>query len=246
MSNKSKPYIAILAAAVSTLFLSTAEAQYYGGVSLSGTSDVARGSAFGGAIAPQSKLFEPKFSGFNGGQMPSELLSLVAKPDSKSGVSGLNLSASPSLGFKLGYRFNPYLALEARYASVNPIRQDANLFSGDARFAASSLQSTGLDLVGNFALAQKLSLQGRTGFRSERGQHNELVSRQFGDGGFANVANIASTTTFGVVGLSLNYNLSQSLGLRFEVERSRKFFNDKFAYEPDNASNVSFGVLWRF
>ena len=47
----------------------------------------------------------------------------------------------------------------------------------------------------------------------------------------------------GALGVGVQYNFNSSLGLRFEVERSRKFFSDR---GNNDAENVMFGIHWRF
>jgi hypothetical protein len=194
----------------------TAHAQYYGGVSLGATS-----GASGFISAARSTGFGVDGDAFT----PTALLTILP-------ATGLQLSNEPSLGMKLGYRFNPYVALESRYitSASSSFGRDVAQFSHFSK-ATRREQSIGLDLVGNVSLMKKLSLEGRAGLRSETTL-------------FSNAYTSALPTTSGVMGLSLNYNVNSSLGLRFEVERSRKFFNERFAGEADSA--VSFGVLWRF
>ena len=207
LSSRYSPYIALVASVVCA---TTAHAQYYGGVSLGATS-----SASGFISAARATGFGADGDVFT----PTALLTILP-------ATGLRLSSEPSVGMKLGYRFNPYVVLESRYLTSN-----ASSFGRDFSSAAHREQSIGLDLVGNVSLMKKLSLEGRAGLRSES---------QF----FSHAITSALPTTSGVMGLSLNYNVNSSLGLRFEVERSRKFFNERFAGEADSA--VSFGVLWRF
>ncbi len=217
---------------ISFFCVSSAHAQYYGGVSLGASRD-AGGQLSAGRISSIGSVanFGATVSADGDSFTPTQQLSLGT-------ASGLQLTNEPSLGIKLGYRFNPYFAVESRYVTTNFAITSPSYFNRDATSATYTTrreQSVGLDLVGNVSLMKKLSLQGRAGLRSES-QALAFIN--------ANVGSLAPTTTAGVMGLSLNYNITSSIGLRFEVERSRKFFNDRFAGDADSA--VSFGVLWRF
>ncbi len=197
--------IALTATAVAPL----AHAQYYGGVVLSGAQ--AR-SEFG----------------FNGSEKPSEVVDLNQLS------RGLNLSAEPSIGMKLGYRFTPYFSVEGRYADRAAFNA-LNLFQTDA--SSVRAKSMGLDLVGTLPVFKQLLLQGRAGFRSDNLNAADTTS---------NLASLAYGTrplSSGALGVGLQYNFNSSLGLRFEVERSRKFATDRAISDADN---VMFGVYWRF
>jgi OmpA-OmpF porin, OOP family len=205
-----------------------AQAQYYGGLSLN---------------QPEAKSPSTLF-GFSGGETPSELIALdrftaftPAKP------TGLNLSDQPSLGIKLGYRFNSYFSVEGRYIDRAPTTLDRTVFgrslSGrDVNNVAQREKSLGLDLVGTLPLMNALSLQGRAGVRSELVDRSDVLN--------IGASRLFTPVTAGVVGIGLHYNFNRSLGLRFDAERIRKYSSDRFAGEPDYASNVSLGVLWRF
>ncbi len=193
----------------------TANAQYYGGMALGNDRNRAH-------------------FGFNGGDAPSELVLLT---NMVTNTAGLSLSPEPSIGIKLGYRFTPYFALEGRFADR---ATNYNIFSGDVAFNNAREKSLGLDLVGTVPLVKKLSLLGRAGFRSESS------ALTLGDNPVSLGTNLppnARGLNSGVVGLGLQYNFNMSLGLRFEVERTRKFFGDRGNLDADS---VSFGVFWRF
>jgi|GEM_PF-2739719 len=216
---------AFVAFVASSLSATSVNAQYYGGVTLGATLD-ANGQLFAGRTSSIGGA--NSVANFGSGSdrfTPTEQLTVAP-------AAGLQLSNEPSLGIKLGYRFNPHFAVESRYVSANLTITTPSLFNREVINITRHEQTLGLDLVGNVSLMKKLSLQGRAGLRSEPTLFNNPSA-----GGPA-------PTASGVMGLSLNYNINSSLGLRFEVERSRKFFNERFAGDADSA--VSFGVLWRF
>jgi Outer membrane protein beta-barrel domain len=216
--------VSYLAALTCMVCATNAHAQYYGGVSLGATRTVS-GQLSAGRVNSIGNF--ANFGADSDSFTPTEQLTIMP-------AAGLQLANEPSLGIKLGYRFNPYFAVESRYVTANLSTTGPSLFSREATNITRREQSVGLDLVGNVSLMKKLSLQGRAGLRSE------LSALAFIN---TNVGNLAPAAA-GVMGLSLNYNFNSSIGLRFEVERSRKFFNDRFAGDADSA--VSFGLLWRF
>lgn len=211
-----RPFI-IFAAVTATAMAPAAHAQYYGGVVLSGAQTR---SGFG----------------FNGTEKPSEIVDLNQLS------RGLSLSNESSVGMKLGYRFTPYFSVEGRFAGNYDDRtagrsafNSLDIFQRNV--SATRAKSMGLDLVGSLPIFKSLSLEGRAGFRAE--QHGPEASLN----GIATSAANPRTVNTGALGVGVQYNFSSSLGLRFEVERSRKFFNDRGNLD---AENVTFGVYWRF
>lgn len=148
---------------------------------------------------------------------------------------GLVLSGEPSLGIKLGYRLSPNFSVEAQYADRAGFSADAALRvdAGSARERA-----LGLNLVGTLPLLKNFSVDGRAGFRSESFSAGAIdaAGSHFYNG-------TARSVSSGLLGIGLQYNFNRSLGLRFDVERNRRFFSDRQAQDSDN---VSFGVVWRF
>lgn len=164
--------------------------------------------------------------GFNGGEKSSELVDLYQLS------RGLTISPEPSVGMKLGYRFTPYFSVEGRYADRVLTNTTRNLFQRDGM--AIREQSMGLNLVGSLPIFKALLLEGRAGFRTETFNGTETV-------GTSALGQRAMNT--GALGVGVQYNFNSSVGLRFEVERSRKFFSDR---GNNDAENIMFGVHWRF
>jgi len=208
----------VIAAAVTAASMApVAYAQYYGGVVLSG------GQA-------RSQF------GFNGTEKPSEIVDLNRLS------RGLSLSNEPSVGMKLGYRFTPYFSVEGRFAGNYDDRtagrsafNSLDIFQRNV--SATRAKSMGLDLVGSLPIFKSLSLEGRAGFRAEQNGSEASLN-----GITISAANPRAVNT-GALGVGVQYNFNSSLGLRFEVERSRKFFHDRGSLD---AENVTFGVYWRF
>lgn len=200
---------------VMLLLAGHAHAQYYGGVSLGND---------------RNRLQ----SGFNGGDAPSELAALNTMATAN---TGLSLSSEPSVGIKLGYRFTPYFSVEGRYAGRS---STSNIFAAEAVGNNIREKTLGLDLVGTLPLMKKMSLLGRAGYRNDSLAYGNSEATLNGSAGTPyNSRGLNS----GVVGVGVQYNFNSSIGLRFEVERSRKFFIDRNNVDADN---VSFGVFWRF
>jgi opacity protein-like surface antigen len=163
--------------------------------------------------------------GFNGSEKPSEIVDLYQLS------RGLTLSPEPSVGMKLGYRFTPYFSVEGRYADRAAGATRA-LLQRDG--LAAREKSMGLDLVGSLPVFRALLLEGRAGFRTEILNGVDAV-------GVSTLGQRSLGT--GALGVGVQYNFNSSLGLRFEVERSRKFFSDRGS---NDAENVMLGVHWRF
>ena len=174
-------------------------------------------------------------SGFNGGESPSEQVALSALINT---TNGLNLSAESSIGIKLGYRFTPYFSVEGRFADR---ASSNNIFAPETGAAMGHEKTMGLDLVGTVPIIKKLSLLGRAGYRNESFAGTGVMPSATG-AILPGVVNGRGGNS-GVVGLGVQVNFTSSLGLRFEVERTRKFFTDRTIADADN---VSFGVIWRF
>ncbi|MBC7623615.1 MAG: porin family protein [Aeromicrobium sp.] len=164
--------------------------------------------------------------GFNGSEKSSELVDLYQLS------RGLTISPEPSVGMKLGYRFTPYFSVEGRYADRVLTNTTRNLFQRDGM--AIREQSMGLNLVGSLPIFKALLLEGRAGFRTETFNGTETV-------GTSALGQRAMNT--GALGVGVQYNFNSGVGLRFEVERSRKFFSDR---GNNDAENIMFGVHWRF
>lgn len=214
LSTGSHRFLAVAAAVAATMTAHVAHAQYYGGVVLTRAAQA------------------PSATGFNGGEKPAEFASLNPM------TRGINLTGEPSLGMKLGFRVNPYVSLEARYVDKPALTSDAALrLDASARAREKSL---GLDLVGSTTFFKKLSVDGRAGFRSESFTAGAI---DLYSSSVAAAAVGTRTVNSGLVGVGLQYNFNQSLGLRFEVERQRRFFSDRNSQDADN---VMLGVHWRF
>jgi OOP family OmpA-OmpF porin len=205
-----------LLAALAVFGASAAQAQYYGGIEL--------------ARAAERAQF-----GFNGGERPSELVSL-------SQLTG-SLATNPekSLGIKLGYRFNPYFSLEGSFADRST---NLNIFRGElssASFSNAREKSMSVDLVGTLPVREKWLLQGRAGVKTDQlFQTNYVHPVPFAEStGLVGLRPVNA----GFIGAGVQVNFSNSLGLRLEVERTRTLFSDRQDFTRDN---ISFGLLWRF
>ncbi|MCA2998365.1 MAG: outer membrane beta-barrel protein [Rhodocyclaceae bacterium] len=163
--------------------------------------------------------------GFSGGEKASELVDLYNLS------RGLTLSPEPSVGMKLGYRFTPHFSLEGRYAERAAGTSRA-LLQHD-RLAVRE-RSMGLDLVGSLPVFRALLLEGRVGFRTENFNGVDTIGTPLPG------QRLLGT---GALGVGIRYNFNSSLGLRFEVERSRKFVSER---SNNDAENVMLGVYWRF
>ena len=146
-----------------------------------------------------------------------------------------------STGYKIygGYEFNRNFALEGGYFDLgkfgfNPITVPAGTLSGSIK-----LRGLNLDLVGSLPITQRLSAFGRLGVNYAEARDS------FTGTGAVNVLdpNPSKRDTNLKVGLGLQYELTQSLAMRAELERYR--INDAVGNKGD-IDLVSVGLVYRF
>ena len=183
-----------------------------------------------GASAGQSK------AGLNGGDISSQLLDL--------GFSSPSVSLSDkttSYGLKLGYQFGPYVGVEGNYTDLGKYSYQANVSPAGSLNTELKVKGYGLDLVGTLPIFDKFSLLGRAGV-----QRMKTDGTFNGSGSIDLVTSSASqTSTAGKLGFGVQYDLSQNLGLRLEVERFRKLGGNALGSAFD-ADNYSIGILFKF
>ncbi|MEQ1518367.1 MAG: outer membrane beta-barrel protein [Usitatibacteraceae bacterium] len=173
--------------------------------------------------------------------LPSDANNLLFRSPLFSTVDVLDHGGSE---LKMGYRFSstvvPHLALVGQHA-------DASRWSGQ-RFAlvgsriAQRTNSYGLDLVASMPLFDRLSMTGSAG-----------IARVRADSVFGGVApiglidsNVGGYTSASRLGMGVQYDLSRSLGFRFEVERYRNLNGRSYGGSNPDADTFTFGMRIRF
>lgn len=146
-------------------------------------------------------------------------------------------------GYKLfgGYKFNPHFALEGGYFDLGKFgftattALPAGTLSGNTK-----LGGINLDAVGILPITEKFSAFGRFGLNYAEARDNFTSS-----GAVPAQTNISPTKHAAnpKAGLGLQYDFTQSLGMRAEVERYR--INDAVGNKGD-IDLVSFGLVYRF
>jgi OOP family OmpA-OmpF porin len=132
-------------------------------------------------------------------------------------------------GLRLGYHLSPHLAV-VTHAALFDKRESALL----------PTRRYGLDLVGTVPLAERFSLYASAGAVRLNGDNS--VGGQY-YGGFPG-SSITRAVNAAKLGLGLQYQFSNSLGLRFDVERYRAMGTAQIgAFDADN---VSLGVSLKF
>ncbi len=132
-------------------------------------------------------------------------------------------------GLKLGYQVAPYLAVVTRYSDF------------DRRATVSPLvRSYGLDLDSRLPLSARFSISGSAGIARLR---NDAT---FGGGFYSDLlaSSRVKSITAGRLGVGMQYQVNNSLGLRFDVEKYRPTHGSSMG--DLDADNVSFGVMLRF
>jgi opacity protein-like surface antigen len=136
----------------------------------------------------------------------------------------------PRYGLKLGYRINPLFSVESHYASID--RQAGRLLA-DRRY--------GFDLASRVTLWDRLNVSGNLGvarLHKDIGATNGIPSLSYLGSLSPRSANVAR------LGVGMSYQVTDSLGLRLDVERYRALGGANIgAFSTDN---VSFGVSLRF
>jgi OOP family OmpA-OmpF porin len=189
-------------------------------------------------------------SGMANAQYYGGLNLLPAKPsvfdaDTATPVLGLGFFSTDSAlagkdsryGFRLSYRLTPHLAFDGSAVETGRALGAGSIFSGNGLKA----RATDLGLVGSLPIFDKFSLLGRAGF-----------SRMRQEGTFNTIGNVDLLSSTGLrmgntarLGLGMQYDISSSLGLRFEVARQRALGAHAAGSEVDSGS-YSFGVSFRF
>jgi hypothetical protein len=134
-------------------------------------------------------------------------------------------------GLRLGYRLNPLFSVESHYASLD---RKAGTLMADRRY--------GLDLASRVTFLDKLHVTGSVGaarlHRDAGLAINGVPSITYLGSLSPRVANVAR------IGVGMNYQVTDSLGLRLDVEHYRALGGANIgAFSTDN---VSFGVSLRF
>ena len=137
-------------------------------------------------------------------------------------------------GLKLGYQLTTYLALVSKYSEF------------DRRETISPIaRNYGLDLDARIPLSARFVVSGSAGITRLRSETT------FGGGFYPGLLTSYTpytpgprVTTAGRLGLGMQYQLNDSMGLRFDVERHRALHGASIG-ELD-ADNLSLGVMLKF
>lgn len=144
-------------------------------------------------------------------------------------------------GYKLfgGYKFNKNFALEGGYFDLGRFGFTATTVPSGTLSGNIKLQGLNLDAVGILPIAEKFSAFGRIGLNYAEARDS------FTGSGAVTVLNPnpSKRDTNYKVGLGLQYDFTQSLGMRLEAERYR--INDAVGNRGD-IDLVSLGLVYRF
>ena len=144
-------------------------------------------------------------------------------------------------GYKIfgGYRFNRNLALEGGYFDLGKFGFTATTVPAGTLNGNIKLRSLNLDAVGILPITGKFSAFGRIGFNYAEARDT------FAGTGFVNVLNPnpSKHDTNYKFGLGVQYDFTQSFGMRVEAERYR--IDDAVGNKGD-IDLVSVGLVYRF
>ncbi|NNG25746.1 OmpA family protein [Massilia sp. ML15P13] len=145
-------------------------------------------------------------------------------------------------GFKLfvGKQLNRYFAVEAGYFDLGKFDFDASTSGNGTLRGEAGFRGVNLDLVGRLPLTQRLSLLGRAGVQYAK-------TRTHFSGNRLNAVTNPNPATEGrsnaKLGLGLEYQLSEALAVRGEVERYR--LNDAVGNRGD-VDLASVSLVYKF
>lgn len=145
-------------------------------------------------------------------------------------------------GYKLfgGYRYNKNFALEGGYFNLGELGYTATTVPAGTLTGEASISGLNLDLVGIYPFTKKVSAFGRLGV------HYAKVEDTFSNSGIVPVPADSDPSESALnykIGVGLQYDFTDALGMRAEVERYR--INDAV----DNLGDIdliSLGVVYRF
>lgn len=146
-----------------------------------------------------------------------------------------------STGFKLygGYQFNNNFALEGGYFNLGKFGYTATTVPAGSMTGDIKLQGLNLDAVGKLPLTDKLSAIGRVGLNYAQARDT------FSGTGAVRVLNASASKseTNYKLGAGLQYDFTESLGMRLEAERYR--INDAIG-NKGHIDLISVGLVYRF
>jgi OmpA-OmpF porin, OOP family len=145
------------------------------------------------------------------------------------------------IGYKLygGYRFNRNFALEGGYFNLGKFAFTATTVPPGTLTGNIRLQGLNLDAVGILPITERFSAFGRAGLNFAQARDS------FAGTGIVNVTNPnpSKRDTNYKLGLGLQYDFTDSLGMRLEAERYR--INDAVGNKGD-IDLFSIGLVYRF
>lgn len=144
--------------------------------------------------------------------------------------------------FKLlgGYQFNKNFALEAGYFDLGQFGYQATTAPAGTLNGQIKLRGVNLDAVGILPVTEKFSAFGRLGLQYAQAQDNFTST---GAVATPTNPNPSQTALNYKTGVGLQYDLTQSLGMRAEAERYR--INDAVGNKGD-ITMFSLGLVYRF
>ena len=149
------------------------------------------------------------------------------------GDIGLLFPTQQSYQIKIGYEYSRLFGLEAEYSTWNRMSVAGTSFTPRALVGGLNIKGVGVDAVGTLPFWYRFAVLGKAGIRrlSLDADSGSLFPR--------------GPLLQGKVALGLQYNFSDSFGLRAEVERYRNLGTDRSIADTDGDA-VSLGIKFRF
>ena len=179
-------------------------------------------------------------SGWYGGLSIGPTRAKINDDRIRGGLSGVTSIEDDEngFGFKLfgGYKVNKHFAVEGGYFNLGKFGYTANTTAG-SQTGSARFQGLNLDGVGILPIAPKLSALGRVGLTYTKAKDT------FSGVGVSGDSNPKKSEANYKLGLGVQYDLTDSLGLRGEVERYR--INDAIG-NKGSAHMFSVGLVYYF
>lgn len=151
----------------------------------------------------------------------------IGRPDINT-PNGQDKESSAVAGILLGYKFNPYLAVEGQYTGIGKVTDNV---SGSAKADAASLA-----VLGILPLNQNLNLYGKLGVAATKTTVSSSLSP------------MSDATHTGLTyGLGAEYNMNQKVGFRLGWDHYNAAIDDIGNHEKNvDADVATIGVVYHF
>ncbi len=214
------------------------------------------------AALPAAAQQSPWYAGLSAGQSKTNSEFITNREEAIHGAINLQSSFDDKDSARkgtLGYRFAPWLALEANYADYGSIRSETRFQVINGATGAGSLavdrkvKGFGADVLVTAPLGEHFGVWGRLGWFRADVKAQGLIAGDivWSDGTPGNSRSSSATENVAKLGAGVDWHFTRQVSLRLEWERLANA-GKKFAPEATGTTGEAdidswmLGVLWRF